>query len=126
MRAHPLAGLALAGLLAAPAPAADTEAFMIDTAGDLARLCAVKREHPNYLAAVHMCHGYLVGVHHFHTALAAALEQGVYCLASVSPRPTRDEVVADFAAWALETPGVAEREAIDAVLDWAAATYPCQ
>lgn len=126
MRVPPLAGLALAGLLASPAPAADTEAFVIDTAGDLARLCAVQREHPNYLQALHMCHGYLVGVHHFHAALAAAMDRGVYCIETVEPRPTRDEVVADFAAWALETPGAAEREAIDAVLDWAAAAYPCQ
>ncbi|MGF1445805.1 MAG: Rap1a/Tai family immunity protein [Pikeienuella sp.] len=116
----------LAGGFAGQVLAADDTHFMIDTTGDLARLCASAPEHPNHSRAVQMCQGYLLGIHHFHTALAAEVETAIYCVEQVEPRPSRDQVMAAFAAWALETPGVAEKEALDGVLEWAALTYPCE
>ena len=73
--------LAFSLLLAAPfAHAADDEAFQLRTAGDLARLCAVPADDPRHSAAVHMCQGYLVGVHHLHTAAIEPSETGgFYC-----------------------------------------------
>ncbi len=127
MRSTPaLLAAAFAGALAAgPARAADEAAFMIDTTSDLARLCAVQVGSPLFGSAIHMCHGYLLGVHHFHTALAAEIGEDVYCIERVQPTPTRDQVVAAFVAWVGETPGAGETEALDGLLTWAAATYPC-
>jgi hypothetical protein len=121
-----LAAACLGALAPAPASAVEPEAFMIDTAADLARLCSAPETDPNRAAAIHMCHGFLVGVHHFHAAFANALGEPVYCIERAEPRPTRDEVSAALAAWIEETPGKGGMEALPAVLDWAAATFPCE
>ncbi|MDX1422231.1 MAG: Rap1a/Tai family immunity protein [Kiloniellales bacterium] len=107
-----------------PAISASPDDFRIDTAADLAALCGTSAEHELYAAAIHMCEGYLIGVHQMHTAVAAALSEGVYCLPSDNA-PTRDEAAAGFAAYVAENPDVADLEALDALLTWASATYPC-
>ncbi len=123
--------LALAGaasvlaVAASPANAADESAFLIDTTADLARLCAVTQDNALYAAAIHMCHGYLLGVHHFHEALAAELDDDIYCEEDVDPTPTRDEAISQFIAWVGANPQVGESEALDGVLTWAAAAFPC-
>ena len=118
-------GLALALALAAPAAhAADDAAFQLRNAGDLARLCAVGADDPRHPAAVHMCQGYVVGVHHLH---AAALEPsetgGLYCLPD--PPPSRDEAAAAFVEWVGATPGVGDLPAVEGLMRWAASAYPC-
>lgn len=123
-----LMSVALAAALVGGAPlsqAAEPEAFVVDTAADLARLCAINPVHPNYMAAIHLCHGYLIGVHHFQAALAAEMEQPLYCAESASPPPTRNTAAADFSAWIEANPEMGETEALDALLTWATATYPC-
>lgn len=117
--------LAAALALSGAAQAAEEENFLIDTAADLAKLCAVTPENPAYDAAIHMCHGYLVGVHHFHEALAESMEVAVYCEERASPVPTRDEVTADFVAWLGQNPTVADEEALEGLLQYAAARFPC-
>ncbi len=120
------AAVSVAATLSSGAGAAEPEAFLIDTAADLARLCAAPAEHPNHAAAIHMCHGYIVGAHHFHAVFAEALGGGVYCIERVEPRPTRDEVAAAWVAWVGQTPGAGDKEALTALLEWAASTYPCE
>ncbi|MEM6972663.1 MAG: Rap1a/Tai family immunity protein [Pseudomonadota bacterium] len=107
------------------AMAADEQHFMIDTAADLARLCASPSVSPNHDAAIHMCQGYIVGVHHFHEALAAEMNEGIYCVAGIDPLPSRDVVMAAFVSWVDANPEMAEREAMDALLTFAAENYPC-
>lgn len=120
-----LAGLSLA-FAAQQVGAAEREDFMIDTTADLADLCGADPAEENFVAAVHMCQGYLLGVHHFHAAMTAAVEEGLYCFERASPRPTRDQVMADFAGWVDRHPEVAQTEALEGVLTWAAEIYPCQ
>lgn len=117
-----LAGLA-AILAAGSAGAAEERHFRLGTAGDLAALCASTPEEANHAAAIHMCHGFLVGVNQMHTAVARALEGGIYCLPE--DLPSRNAVVADFVAWMDGRPDLAGREAVDAALAYAAETYPC-
>ncbi len=111
---------------AAPALAADESAFMVDTTADLARLCGVGPDNALYAAAIHMCQGYLLGVHHFHEALAAEMEEDIYCEEGVQPQPTRDSVTAAFVAWVAENPQIGETEALDGLLTWASNAFPCQ
>jgi hypothetical protein len=118
--------LALSLVLGAPlAHAADDAAFQLRTAADLARLCAVPADNPRHPAAVHMCQGYLVGVHHLH---AAALEPsetgGLYCLPETPP--SRNDAAAAFAEWVGTTPGAGDLPTVEGVMRWAAATYPCR
>ncbi|MEM9146795.1 MAG: Rap1a/Tai family immunity protein [Pseudomonadota bacterium] len=118
--------IALAALIAgSPAKAAEPETFMIDTATDLARLCAIAPDHPNYMPAIHFCHGYLIGMHHFQAALAAELAEPFYCAETAQPQPTRNTAAADFSAWVAANPKAAEMEALDALITWAIAAYPC-
>jgi hypothetical protein len=120
--------LIFAALLAAPAfTAAATEErdFVLDTAGDLADLCATPTDSPLYMAAIHMCQGYLMGVHHFHTALAAELGEDIYCPPPAAQAQSRNEITGAFVDWVAAHRDIRSREALDGLLSWAAAAYPC-
>ncbi|MEM9058911.1 MAG: Rap1a/Tai family immunity protein [Pseudomonadota bacterium] len=120
------AALALCGaVLTAPAFAAEEERFLIDTTEDLATLCAAAPVAPTYAAAIHMCQGYIIGVAHFHQALTAELDEGVYCAPTGDDRPSRNEAVAMFVDWVGKNPSVGETEALDGLLQWAASAFPC-
>ncbi len=111
-------------LCAAPAKADESGPFLLDTAGDLAQLCASHPTDPNHAAAIHLCQGYLIGLHHMHTAIANAVGSGIYCVPAEAP-PTRDEASAAFAEWIAASPEHAKLEAVDAVLLWASTAFPC-
>jgi hypothetical protein len=118
--------LACLALTFTPAAAVDEQVFLIDTTADLARLCGAKPGTAHYAEAVQMCQGYILGVHHFHEALAAELDNDIYCDELAPQRPTRDEVMASFTAWVAATPGAGETEALDGLLQWAAQAFPCE
>jgi|AACY02.2.fsa_nt_gi hypothetical protein len=120
--------LLIAALLAAPAigaSATEESDFVLDTTGDLADLCATAPESPLYTAAIHMCQGYLMGVHHFHTALAAELGDDIYCPPPAAQAQSRNEITGAFVDWVAANPDIRSREALDGLLNWAAAAYPC-
>jgi hypothetical protein len=105
--------------------AADDRAFELRTAGDLARLCAAGPDTPRHAAAIHMCQGYLVGVHHLHTAAIQPSETGgFYCLPETPP--SRNEAAAAFVAWIETTPEAGELPAVEGLMRWAASAYPCR
>ena len=108
-----------------PSLAVEEKDFLLDTTADLARLCGAAPESPLYPAAIHLCQGYILGVHHFHEALAAGLQEDIYCVDPTAER-SRNEVMAQFAAWAAENPQAGESEALDGLLQWAAVAFPCE
>lgn len=108
-------------------PALSEEQFLIDTAGDLATLCLTQSSDPNFAAAIHMCHGFIIGAHHMHEAFEAGWGgqgQGVYCVPETGA-PSRNEVATEFATWVRQTPAAASGEAIDALMEWAVVRFPC-
>ncbi|GMG81542.1 hypothetical protein LNKW23_07550 [Paralimibaculum aggregatum] len=121
------AGLAAAAVLAFAASTASAEEdvrFMITTTSDLAGLCAETPESLNYAAAIHMCHGYIVGVHQLHTAAIAASETGgIYCVPD--PAPSRNQVVSDFVGWVAANEDAAAVPAVEGLMRFAAQAYPC-
>ncbi|MBY8976876.1 hypothetical protein KHP62_13740 [Rhodobacteraceae bacterium NNCM2] len=117
------AGLAVVGGTASQA--VEESNFMVDTTADLAALCAAQPGDANYSAAIHMCQGYILGVHHFHTALAMKMDTDVYCVAPDETAPTRDEVMATFVTWVGAHPEIAQTEALDGLLTWASEAHPC-
>jgi hypothetical protein len=120
--------LLFAALLAAPAAtAAATEErdFVLDNAGDLADLCATPTDSPLYMAAIHMCQGYIMGIHHFHTALALELGDDIYCPPPPERAQTRNEITGAFVEWVADHQDIRSREALDGLLSSAAAAYPC-
>lgn len=104
----------------------DEQTFLIDTTADLARLCGAQPAEPYYAQAVQMCQGYIMGVHHFHEALAGELDNDIYCDERAETTPTRNEIMASFTAWVAATPGAGETEALDGLLQWAAQAFPCE
>ena len=100
------------------------ENFRIDTTKDLVALCSVDASDPNAVAAIHMCHGYVTGLVHFHILIDRALEGEVYCL-DEAERPSRDETIAMLVTWSGSHPEHDSKEAVNGVVQWAADTYPC-
>jgi hypothetical protein len=100
------------------------ENFLIDTTKDLVALCSVDASDPNAIAAIHMCHGYVMGLVHFHILVGRALEGSVFCL-DEAQRPTRDEAITTMVAWSRSHPEHDSKEAANGVVLWAADTYPC-
>ena len=113
----------LAAVLAAlslPAAASEDDDYVLETAGDLADLC----DEPENPSAIHMCQGFLVGVHQMHGAIVDAVGVKVYCIPQ-DGTVTRNSVAADFSAWVHASP---ERESLSAregLLTWAHQAYPC-
>lgn len=125
-----LAAAGLAFLLSgAPQASAQNAAingdtFTAGTTGALARLCGATAQEPAYAAAVHFCHGLLVGA----GQTSASLHQRFgktqnYCLPN--PSPTLDQVAANFVAWAAANPQLEGLRAADGLMRFAAAQYPC-
>ncbi|MBY8977229.1 hypothetical protein KHP62_15530 [Rhodobacteraceae bacterium NNCM2] len=113
-----IAAIALAG--AFPANAADEAVYLLKSAGDLGTLCGA----PNDPSAIHMCEGFLVGVHRMHLAVSEATGNKLYCIPE-DGSVTRDTAAAGFAVWVSGNSEVAGLEPAEAVLTWAKASYPC-
>ncbi len=101
------------------------ENFRLDTMRDLIALCGVDNGDPNAIAAIHMCHGYVMGLTHFNILMGRALEGTVYCIKE-GERPTRDQFIGLLVTWSGNHPEHDSMEAIDGVLQWASDTYPCE
>ena len=100
------------------------ETFTAGTTGALARLCGANAQEAVYAAAVHFCHGVMVGTGQ--TSDAMHKRQGTrpgFCLPS--PSPTLDQVAASFVAWSAANPQFDGLRAADGLLRFAAAQYPC-
>ncbi len=102
------------------ASAAETDDFQLKTANDLADLCAAVDD----TAAVHMCHGFMVGVHQMHQAVSEATGRGVYCVPD-DGSVTRNTAQTDYVGWLRLTPSAVEMTARDGLLEWARTAYPC-
>lgn len=129
IRSH---GIAWAAVLAvAPAFAQQAAgnlpvaAFQVRTAGDLAALCGVVQTDPNYVAAIHFCHGFLQGVGQYHGAVRPVGGRVAPMFCPPEPRPPVGQVAGAFASWARASPQYANESAIDGLSRWARATYPC-
>jgi hypothetical protein len=71
-----------------------------------------------------MCHGYVMGLTHFHIIMGRALEGKIYCMKD-QERPSRDQAIAMLVKWSKAHPEYDAKEAVDGVLLWAAAAFPC-
>ena len=118
------ASLAWAPLVAAQGQPITSETFTVGTTGALARLCGASAQEPAYAAAVHFCHGLLVGTGQTSDVLHKRYSKRLnYCLPE--PSPTLDQVAASFVAWAGANPQFDSLRAADGLMRFAAIQYPC-
>ena len=124
-----LASVLAAGPVLAPSAAAQTpltEAdFRSGTTGDLADVCGAAPGDPLYQAGIGWCHGFILAAGQYHATMSARRVAGhpLFCMPTESP--SFDQVRTAFVGWARANPQFAGERAVDGLLRFAAATYPC-
>lgn len=119
-----LAAAALAAMLAAP-PAQAQEPVAAENAAQLAALCTSTAADLRGHVAVAYCHGFFAGAGQYHASLYPPGRNSNPRFCVPNPRPTVGAAAASFAAWVGANPQHANEPAVDALLRWARATYPC-
>ena len=121
-----LAGAVMLAGSVSPARAQVTEqTFRGGRTSDLARLCAAQGGGEPDVAARAWCHGFIIGAGQYHNSLAAAdpTRERMFCLPAETP--TLDQVRTDFVGWAAANPQYADEKAVDGLMRFAAARWPC-
>ena len=79
---------------------------------------------PNVTAAIHFCHGYGIGAWHYYVATTKpSSPTEIVCLSD--PKPTRDEALAQYVAWARAHPQYLGEPAVDNLFRFLESTFPC-
>lgn len=116
--------LVVAGLtLAVATQVAAQEHYRLQTAGELARLCATAPSASDHATAVSFCHGVLAGAYGYFLASTPAADRFV---CPPSPAPTRAKVAEGFVAWMKARPQYNNDGPIDALFRYAAEAFPCK
>ncbi|GAA0586728.1 hypothetical protein GCM10009416_26580 [Craurococcus roseus] len=121
------APLLAASLLPTPASAQAPGRHVTDvrTVSDLAAVCDPQVRGVERLESIAYCQGYITAAGQFHTALhpSDGPRRPLFCVPA--PAPSVAQTGLGFAAWARQNPQRANEPALDGLLRWAQATYPC-
>jgi len=112
---------------AQPAATAQQEALVdhVSTVRDLAAVCDPSWGGVPRLEAIAYCQGFLTAAGQYHTLLypASGPVRPIFCVPN--PGPTIAESGIAFAAWARSNGQYMREPALDGLLRWAQATFPC-
>ncbi len=127
MRSMTIAALA-AGLCLSVLPATaqvQPDNFSGGRTSDLATLCGATANDPNAIAAANYCHGFLMSVGQFHAEITqpGGRVAPMFCLPN--PRPDLRTVASGFTRWAAANPQHGSTSAVEGVVRYATATWPC-
>jgi len=112
--------------VAQPAPGASSPAVThVQTAQDLAAVCDPAWGGVPRLEAIAYCQGFLTGFGQYHALLhpAGGRLRPLFCVPT--PGPTIAESGIAFAGWVRADPGRGNEAALDALVRWAQASFPC-
>jgi hypothetical protein len=116
--------LVVAGLaLAASSQVAAQEHYRLQSAADLAKLCATASSASDHASAVSFCHGVLAGSYGYFLSVTPVVDRFV---CPPNPAPTRAQVANGFVAWLKARPQYNNDGAIDALFRYAAEAFPCK
>ncbi len=117
------AAIVAIGLGAGPAMAQGTTTMAepVSTA-TLASICAATSPNAESPLTAY-CRGFMVGAGQYHHAVSVATGRRVFCLPE--PSPTIENVQQAFVAWARANTQHGQERAVDGLMRFAAATYPC-
>ena len=118
---HALAAASLALALCAPAMA--QEHYRLQTAAELARVCAPAPGDKNAATSLAFCHGVLAGAWGYFSSSVPAADRFV---CPPAPATTRTQVANGFVAWLKARPQYNGDGAVDALFRYAAEAYPCK
>lgn len=97
--------------------------FEVRYNADLVALCSTPPSDPNYVAAIHFCHGAAVGFARYYEAISAGKDfQHLFC---VPQAVKRNDVLTRYVAYSKAHPDY-DREAVgNVLLKFLIETYPC-
>jgi len=100
------------------------EDFIVKTTRNLINLCTASPLDPRYGDAVNFCQGYMVGAYHYSIAEYSKDPKNLFvCLPE--PKPTRNEVVALFVAWAKAHPQYMTDMPVESQFRFMSEKWPC-
>lgn len=106
------------------AGAVDASHFEVKSAADLIAVCTTPATDPNYTAAVHFCHGYVVGAYHYYESLVTApMYQPLFC--PDDKQQPRDQFIKEFVAWAKAHPQYNKDLAVHLLFKYMIDRWPC-
>lgn len=122
------AGMLLLAATAFVTPASaqiSEQTFRSGKTGDLATLCAASEADLADTAARAWCQGFIVATGQYHNAIATADPRRgrLYCLPDTGI--TLDQIRVAFVNWARSHPEEAGTRAVDGLMRFASATWPC-
>jgi len=126
MLSNRLICLSLASALISPVVHAKVteQDFVAKTTQNLINLCTASPQDPHYQQAIHFCQGYLVGAVHFHLSETANKPQyQLFCFPE--PRPSRNESIDQFIAWAKQHPEYMNEPPVDTEFRFLTENWPC-
>lgn len=115
-----VAGVAVLALGREPATAQGPSRGV--TTATLAEACASEGRDTLGATAVGYCRGFMAGAGQYHREIATD-RPAIFCLPS--PSPSFQAAQASFVAWVRANPQFAGEQAVDGLMRWAAASYPC-
>jgi len=123
---HLISLLLLALLVNGSATAGVTDQdFVAQKTQNLINLCTASPQDPHYREAIHFCHGYLVGAYQYYLAQTADKQElKMFCVPD--PKPTRNETIALFIAWALHHPEYMNEIPVETEFRFLTEKYPCK
>ena len=118
-----LAGLLLCGVTFS-AQAVGPKDFEVRTSEDMVDLCTVGASEELYQAAIHFCHGYLVGAYAYHERLMSGpTAQRMFCMPN--PPPSRSDAINQYVIWVKSNPKYKGDPVPDTMLRFLMASFPC-
>jgi Rap1a immunity proteins len=106
------------------AQATNPDDFHVRTTEDLVALCSAEPTDPNYVAAIHFCHGFGTGAYQYYESIASEDPSALF-VCPPDPRPTRGEAIAGFVAWAHANPQFMKDRPVDSLFRYLSTAYPC-
>jgi hypothetical protein len=114
-------GILLPGLASATVTEED---FVVKTTRNLVNLCTASPQDPRYEEAINFCQGYMVGAYHYSIAEHSRDPKNLFvCLPD--PKPSRNEVVALFVAWAKAHPQYMTDMPVESQFRFMSEKWPC-
>jgi hypothetical protein len=119
--------LLVMGVLLLPglALAVDQTDFEVKTTQNLLNLCTAASGDPNYQAAIHFCHGYLVGAYAYYEAHHGSNKaKHLFCFPD--PPPSRNNAIVMFVEWAKAHPQYMNENPVDTEFRFLIEQWPCK
>ena len=114
-------GIVLPGLANS---AVTDEDFVVKTTRNLINLCTASPKDVLYGEAINFCYGYLVGAYHYSIAVKSK-EPSELFVCFPEPKPTRNEVIAQFIVWAQKHPEFMTDMPVETEFRFLAEKWPC-